>query len=79
MNPLIADELQLVEEEMKIFKITSAKEIAENRWSRVKKLKVGDTSDVDCLTGSSVAASRSIESSPKTTPGRQRAREEEGD
>ena len=75
-NPLSADKLQLAEEEMKAFKIPSAKEIAKKRRSGENKLKVGDTSAIDCVIGSSVAALGSTKLSPKTTLGWKRAREE---
>lgn len=79
LNPLSADELQLAEEEMKGFKIPSAKEVADQRRSGSKR-KVGDTSAVDRSTGSAIAAiSASAESSPKTTSGQKRPRVEEGD
>ena len=78
LNPLSADELQLAEEEMKGFKIPSAKEIAEKRRSG-KKLKVGDTSAVDRVTSGAASSTGPTESSPKTTIGRKRVREEEDD
>ena len=78
MNPLITDELQLAEDEMKGFKIPSAKEIAEKRRSG-KKLKVGDTSVVDHVTSSAANSTTLTESSPKTMSGWKRVREEEDD
>ena len=63
LNPLLADELQLAEEELKGFKIPSAKEIAEKRRSG-KKLKVGDTSAVDHVTSGVGPPIASTESSP---------------
>ena len=79
LNLLIVDELQLAEEEMKAFKIPSAKKIAEKRKSGVNKLKMGDTTTVDRVIGGTVATSGLTESSLKTTPSWKRAREEEGD
>ena len=78
MNPLSADELQLAEEEMKGFKIPSAKEIAEKRRSG-KKLKVGDTSAVDRVTNGAASSTGPTESSPKTTTSWKWVREEEDD
>ena len=52
LNPLSTNELQLAEEEMKVFKIPYAKEIVEKRCFGTKKLKVGDTTTVDRATGS---------------------------
>ena len=77
LNPLLANELQLAEEEMKGFKIPSANKIAKKRRSGAKKLKVGDTSAIDRVTSGLVATSVSIESSPKTVLGHKRDREEE--
>ena len=59
---------------MKAFKIPFAKEIVEKRRFGAKKLKVGDTTVVDCSTGYFFPASLSIESSPKMTSGRKRSR-----
>ena len=78
LNPLTADELQLAEEEMKGFKIPSAKEIAEKRRLE-KKLKVGDTSVVDYVTSGAVPSTAPTESSPKMMSSRKRVREEEDD
>ncbi|KAL5578058.1 hypothetical protein UlMin_019757 [Ulmus minor] len=66
------------EEEMKGFKIPSAKEIAEKRRT-VKKLKVGDTSAVDRVTSGTATSTDPTESSPKTTTSRKQVREEEDD
>ena len=79
LNPLTFDELQLAEEEMRAFKIPLAMEIAEKRKSRAKKLKMGDTSAIDCSTGSIVVVSSLTKSSPKTMPSWKRGIEEEGD
>ena len=78
LNPLSADELQLAEEEMKGFKIPSAKEIAEKRKTG-KKPKVGDTSAIDRVTSGATPSIGPTESSPKTTISRKRVREEEDD
>ena len=68
LNPLSIDELELAKEEIKGFKIPSAKEIVERRKSSGKR-KVGDTSVVDHSTGGVAAATSSLaESSLKTTP-----------
>ena len=66
LNPLTADELQLIEEEMKGFKTPSTKEIAEKRRPG-KKLKVGDTSAVDRVTSGAAPFTAPTESSPKMT------------
>ena len=78
LNPLTADELQLAEEEMKGFKIPSAKEIAEKKRTG-KKLKVGDTSAVDRVTRGTAPSVGPTEPSPKVTISRKRVREEEDD
>ena len=57
LNLLLVDELQLAEEEMKAFKIPIAKEITEKRRSGAKKLKVGDTTAIDCAISGSIPAS----------------------
>ena len=78
MNPLTTDELQLTEEEIKGFKIPSVKEIAEKKRPR-KKLKVGDTLAIDRVTSGAAPSTAPTESSPKTTSGRKRVREDEDD
>ena len=78
LNPLSPNELQLAEEEMKGFKIPSAKEITKKRRPG-KKLKVGDTLVVDRVTSGAAPSTGSTESSPKTTTSRKRIREEEDD
>ena len=79
LNPLTADELLLVNEEMKKFKIPSTKDIAEQRRSR-RKRKVGDTSAVGhSMGGDTVVVSSSSESSLKSTSGQKRLRVEEED
>ena len=76
LNPLSVDELQLVEEEMKGFKIPSAKEIAEKKRLG-KKLKVGNTSAVDRKTSGTAPSTAPIELSLKMMSGRKRVREDE--
>ena len=78
LNPLSTDELQLTEEEMKDFKIPSAKEIAERRRPK-KKLKVGDTSVVNRVTSGVTPPTALTESSPKTTSGRNIDRDDKDD
>ena len=73
------DKLLLAEEEMKLFKISTAKEIEVQKKAGVKRKKVGDTSAIDRSTGGAIAASSLAESSPKMAPGQKKARVEEGD
>ena len=64
---------------MKEFKIPTAKEIEARKKFRAKRLKVSDTSTIDCSIGGAVVASGLVELSLKMTLSRKRARVEEGD
>ena len=79
LNPLTLDELLLVEDEMKGFKIPTTKEIEAWKKSRAKRKKVGDTFAIESSTTGDVTASGSSKSSPKTMPSQNRARVEEED
>ena len=68
LSSLSSDELQLAEEEIKVFKIPFALEIVDKRWSGTdkrwsgaNKLKVGDTITIDLAIGDFVPLERSIE------------------